>query len=324
MEDLFKTRFDSGSHSPSVSKNSNGARGSNQYSCGTRLARIDFPRFNGENINQWMYQCENCFLIDATPEDVKVWLAIVHLEGKALQWHTAISKNLANQQPSWEEYTKMLQDRFGDVCDDPMAELMKLRQEKGVSEYHEAFDAIISRLDFTKEYRLSCFLGGLKHEIQMMVRMFRPDSVRRAFSLAKMYEASQPQGPVAIASKPFSLNSRNNKNVMNSRPLLPTSTDQVKYNQPEFTSNKAKPYRNLTPTYMADRRSKGLCYFCDEPYSQAHNLTHKKLQLHVIEVEEASIDPPFEEELPDSDSADMGEPQISVHALTGIPNFKIM
>nr|KYP60085.1 hypothetical protein KK1_015533 [Cajanus cajan] len=201
---------------------------------------------------------------------------------------------------------------------------MKLRQEKGVSEYHEAFDAIISRLDFTKEYRLSCFLGGLKHEIQMMVRMFRPDSVRRAFSLAKMYEASQPQGPVAIASKPFSLNSRNNKNVMNSRPLLPTSTDQVKYNQPEFTSNKAKPYRNLTPTYMADRRSKGLCYFCDEPYSQAHNLTHKKLQLHVIEVEEASIDPPFEEELPDSDSADMGEPQISVHALTGIPNFKIM
>jgi hypothetical protein len=125
MEDLFKTRHDSGSHSPSFSRNSNGNKGSNQYSCGTRLARIDFPRLNGENINQWMYQCENYFLIDATPDDVKVRFVIVHLEGKALEWHTAISKNLVNQQLSWEEYEKMLHDRFGDACDDPMAELMK-------------------------------------------------------------------------------------------------------------------------------------------------------------------------------------------------------
>jgi hypothetical protein len=55
------------------------------YSCGTRLARIDFLRFNSENVNQWVYQCENYFLIDNTPEDVKVRLEVVHLEGKTLQ-----------------------------------------------------------------------------------------------------------------------------------------------------------------------------------------------------------------------------------------------
>ena len=26
-----------------------------QYNCGTRLARIDFPRFNGKKVHQWIY-----------------------------------------------------------------------------------------------------------------------------------------------------------------------------------------------------------------------------------------------------------------------------
>jgi len=40
---------------------------SSSYSCGTRLARIDFPPFSGDNIRQWLFQCENYFLIDHTP-----------------------------------------------------------------------------------------------------------------------------------------------------------------------------------------------------------------------------------------------------------------
>ena len=71
-----------------------------------------------------------------------------------------------------------------------MADLMKLRQHRSVAEYHEEFDASISRLNLSEEYTLSCFLGGLKHEVQMLVRMFQPQSVRKTFSLAKMYEAA--------------------------------------------------------------------------------------------------------------------------------------
>jgi len=33
----------------------------------------------------------------------------------------------------------------------------------------------------------------------------------------------------------------------------------------------SKIVKNLTPTYMAERRVKGLCYFCDEPFTQATN-----------------------------------------------------
>lgn len=65
---------------------------------------------------------------------------------------------------------------------------MRLRQKHSVSEYHEEFDLIINRLSLSKEYVLSCFLGGLKSEVQMMVRMFQPSTTRQTFALARMYE----------------------------------------------------------------------------------------------------------------------------------------
>jgi len=37
-----------------------------------------------------------------------------------------------------------------------------------------------------------------------------------------------------------------------------------------------KILKNLTPTYMTERRDKGLCYFCDEPFTQTHSLVDKK------------------------------------------------
>ena len=72
---------------------------------------------------------------------------------------------------------------------------------------------------------------------------------------------------------------------------------------------------------MAERRSKGLCYFCDEPFTPEHGLTHKRLQIHVLEIEDEEEGPrPQQPDVnvvtePDSESL------ISVNALTGVANF---
>nr|KYP39328.1 hypothetical protein KK1_039377 [Cajanus cajan] len=171
---------------PSSAATGNSSR---PYSCNTRLARLDFPRFNGDGIKNWITQCETFFSVDQTPDDYKVRLAVIHFEGKALQWHSAYVKNVGiDKLPSWKDYTEILLERFGEVCEDPMAELMRLRQRGTVTDYHNDFDAIVSRIELSESHQLSCFLGGLKLEIQMMVRMFQPTSVMKAFSLAKMYE----------------------------------------------------------------------------------------------------------------------------------------
>ena len=136
------------------------------YSCGTRLAQIDFPRFSGDAVQQWIYQCETYFAIDGTPAKFRVKLVVIHFEGKALQWHTSFVKTLPEGNlPKWTEFTNILIDRFGVVYDDPMAKLMQLRQKGTVVEYHDQFDAITSRLDISVANLLSCFLGGLKKDI---------------------------------------------------------------------------------------------------------------------------------------------------------------
>ena len=74
--------------------------------------------------------------------------------------------------PSWPGFTKSLKDRFGAIGDDPMVELLRLRQKTSVDAYHEEFNSIITTLKLSDDHILGCFLGGLKKEIQMMVRMF--------------------------------------------------------------------------------------------------------------------------------------------------------
>ena len=173
--------------------------------------------------------------------------------------------------PSWEEYVQILTERFGDACDDPMAKLMNLRQKGTISEYHEQFDAIMTRLDLPADYSLSCFLGGLKTEVQMMVRMFQPQSVMKAYNLAKLYESTAMQGTaVTLPSK--------NKYAVPIKSLLGPKPPAV--TEPKSMKTKPRLTKNLSPAFMSERRAKGLCYFCDKPFSVEHGLTHKKLEIH--------------------------------------------
>ena len=58
----------------------------NQYFA-TRQAKVDFPRFNGDDLNGWIYRCQQFFDVDGTPMESRVKLAAINLEGRALQWH---------------------------------------------------------------------------------------------------------------------------------------------------------------------------------------------------------------------------------------------
>lgn len=69
-------------------------------------------------------------------------------------------KRLQNIPPIRTRYTEDINVRFGKLYDDPMAELKALEQTDTVQEYHDTFNALVSRLDLTEEHQLSCYLGG--------------------------------------------------------------------------------------------------------------------------------------------------------------------
>ncbi|PWA42102.1 RNA-directed DNA polymerase, eukaryota, Reverse transcriptase zinc-binding domain protein [Artemisia annua] len=47
---------------------------------------------------------------------------------------------------------------------------------------------ILNHLQLPREHVLNCFIDGLKEEIQGMVRLFKPQSLREAYYLAKIHE----------------------------------------------------------------------------------------------------------------------------------------
>jgi len=139
-------------HNSAQSASGRGER-SSPYSYGTHLARLDFPRFNGDGVKHWLIQCETFFSVDHTPEEYKVRLAVVNFEEQALQWHIAFVKPIrVDKLPPLEEYTKIVLERFGEVAKDPMADLMKLRQKGFVPNYHEEFDILVACMELLEEH----------------------------------------------------------------------------------------------------------------------------------------------------------------------------
>lgn len=73
--------------------------------------------------------------------------------------------------------------RFGDKLDsDPMAEPMNIKRTGSVQAYLDKFDGILNRAQLLEEYTVSCFLSGLKEEIQYPVRMFAPRNLQQAIT----------------------------------------------------------------------------------------------------------------------------------------------
>ena len=77
----------------------------------SRLSRIDFPRFDGEEVQGWVYKCEQFFEVDNTAENLKVKIASIHLS--SLLWHQSFMKHRSESGwPKWEEYKMAITTRF--------------------------------------------------------------------------------------------------------------------------------------------------------------------------------------------------------------------
>jgi len=73
--------------------------------------------------------------------------------------------------------------------DDPMETLSKLKQEGTLEDYKDQFDTLALKVHGLPDgHKLSCFLGGLRDDIRVRVRMFNPKSLIDAYSLARMQD----------------------------------------------------------------------------------------------------------------------------------------
>ena len=114
----------------------------------TRLGRLDFPRFNGDKVREWLFKVEEFFLIDGTPDDIKVRISSIHFDVPASTWHQAIMQSDLGVDLllDWKSYRLLLVERFEEVLDDPIADLKNLQETDGIAEYNEKFEVIRARV----------------------------------------------------------------------------------------------------------------------------------------------------------------------------------
>lgn len=75
------------------------------------------------------------------------------------------------------------------MYDNDTGALTKLKQTGSVKDYYECFEELANRTKrLPEEFFVSCFISGLKEDIQPVVQMFGPTSMLQALGLAKSQE----------------------------------------------------------------------------------------------------------------------------------------
>lgn len=173
-----------------------------------RLSKIDFPKFNGEDVKGWLFRCQQFFRIDNIADQHKVKMASIHLLDRAQVWHQNFAR-IYGDDMEWEVYASAICERFSKNYVDLMEELKNLKQDISVEAYQDSYEVLINKVDLTKQQAISIYIGGLKPEIGMMVKMFNPKSLEDVYKLARLQDAM----------------------ARRSAPILPTPKTSVSYSK---------------------------------------------------------------------------------------------
>ncbi|PWA71311.1 hypothetical protein CTI12_AA281900 [Artemisia annua] len=135
--------------------------------------KIDFPIFSSGDPHGWLLKAEKYFKYYQIPDEEKVEIASMHLEGDALDLYSWLSNS---QFIFWEELVQAFTKNFGQAeFQNPDEFLCSIKQTGSVQEYRQEFAKRSSRVSNWPDHcLLGVFLNGLKDELKSDVRIHKP------------------------------------------------------------------------------------------------------------------------------------------------------
>ena len=127
-----------------------------------------------------------------TLEGAKVKMASIHFDGNALNWYQTFLKTRENcRMLSWSEFVDALTVRFGkQMFVDLVVEIKKLEQIGTLQHYLDEFDIRLSNTNLNEAQATSHYLGELKEEIEISIRLFNPTILQSAYAFDMGVNAS--------------------------------------------------------------------------------------------------------------------------------------
>ncbi|GJY94660.1 putative mitochondrial protein [Tanacetum coccineum] len=255
-----------------------------------KLIKIEFPKFSGGDVNDWVYRCKQFFKVDGVANGRKVQLASIHMFDAALVWYQQYVKKYHDNTP-WEHFEVEVVKRFGVLYDDPIVELKNLKQTGSVQTYQEDFEALLNRVDLPELVVATNTILKPRYNTPLL--------------------PTPKQSTTTYASKVVT---------------TPVKSNSVGQSSGYVTRNEVhKPYR-LTQRELEDERAKGHYFYYDQKYALGHKCSG---QLHSIKVIcEGDFDnyidgddEPYEDCMGDMVGV-TDSPQITLNALSSLNSYQ--
>lgn len=287
--------------------------------------KVDIPKFDGTEAEHWIYSARRYFIFNKVPEDQKLLIASFHMEGLARKWFSWMEAS--NMLSTWVNFVDAVVRKFTKLHYQlPGGKLSKLVQTGTVAEYQSMFEEMCTRvLGLTEYFILEMYISGLKEDIQADVVMGKPADIHEAFELSSMIETKK--GPVRTLTY---------KNYIPKQPkVFPHSSIQQNKTDTAWNSKNSETTsvnKRLSATERAERRSKGLCFSCDERFSANHNsvcvgrkgrlfrMSADETEFVEIEEQEEGEHDTIKEDEEVADIVQSERTEISLHAFEGYIN----
>jgi hypothetical protein len=281
-----------------------------------RFQKMDFPKFDGKSDPlAFINRCESYFHQQCIMEEEKLWMASYNLEAGAQLWFMQIQ--LDEGTPLWRCITELLNSRFGPpLRSNPLGELMACRRTCSVIKYQDRFEALLPRAGaLTKAQKVQLFTAGLQPPLSLDVEIHNPQSLAVAMSFARKLEL-RDQCTGASTPQPHHPHQRGLLPAPPPCLALPAPNPPAA-SQPTPMTVEGRQVKRLSQAEMEERHRLGLCFNCNEKFGRGHNRVCRRIFLLDLALEDDEGDSGADEPFTD-------EPQISVHAITGICTSETM
>lgn len=274
----------------------------------SQMPKMNFPRFSGEHPRIWRDQCLDYFRVFNISPMLWLTTATLHLDGNAAVWLQAYKQR--HELSGWPQFITAVEAEFGG--DDQrkfMKTLLQLKQTGSVNEYIVEFQRLVYQVSmfnphYDTNFFISQFIQGLKFELRGSVESHIPDTLERAYLIAKVQQELLDDTPKKMQRQYGRSETTVGKFDMQPKPALKFATGDL------WKDRQLRDYR----------RANGLCFKCGEQYDPTHVCGQKQAAtLNAMEDGEGPV-LLAEEVLNMLELQDVAEAQLlslSIHAMAG-------
>ncbi len=162
-----------------------------------------------EDIRIWLFQFEQCMIINQIPESMWTQLSFPYLKDNAAIWYLSTFQEKDTSKYSWNKFKKMIKSTFEPYDNSTLlrSKLKSLKQGNDLDVYIKEIRLILMQLpDMSELDKIEYFIDGLKPKTQKWIRYERAQTLEQAIEYATSYERS------FFGSKPKESKQRSLKN----------------------------------------------------------------------------------------------------------------